>query len=226
VRTSSVVVSAVLHVGVAAVLLGVAKGRSYRPPTAVTVVAPKEKKPEKHEDEKPKPKPPPPPPPAASTQTTAAPAPAAPSASPMALGSFMMSSGDGPGVGVAIPVPRAAVPARLVASLGPRTHTPRPDDLDAPCDEAPTKPVPVYQTEIEYLQSARADGVEGRLVLRIFVGPDGSVVRVEVVSSVQEALDAAAIATVRQWRFKPALACGRPVDGGVYTIARKFELGD
>jgi outer membrane biosynthesis protein TonB len=49
---------------------------------------------------------------------------------------------------------------------------------------------------------------------------------VAVVTGVDPALDAAAIATVKTWRFRPALACGKPVAGGVYTIARRFVLGD
>jgi hypothetical protein len=46
------------------------------------------------------------------------------------------------------------------------------------------------------------------------------------VSSVESALDAAAIVSAKKWRFKPAMRCGRPVAGGVYTLARRFELGD
>ena len=37
---------------------------------------------------------------------------------------------------------------------------------------------------------------------------------------------AAAVAAVRRWRFKPAMMCGKPVAGGVYIVARRFELGD
>ena len=96
----------------------------------------------------------------------------------------------------------------------------------APCTEEPTKPEPISKTEIGYTQQARQDNVEGRLVLRVTVDENGAVTSVTVVSSVEPSLDAAAIEAVKQWRFKPAMRCGRPVAGGTYTIARRFELGD
>jgi len=94
------------------------------------------------------------------------------------------------------------------------------------CTEPPGKPEPTLKTDIEYTEEARAAGIEGRLVLKVTVDADGNVTDVQVVSSVDPALDAAAIATVKTWRFKPALACGKPVAGGQYTIARRFVLGD
>ncbi|HVV82035.1 MAG TPA: TonB family protein, partial [Kofleriaceae bacterium] len=97
---------------------------------------------------------------------------------------------------------------------------------DAPCTEPPGKPEPVVKTEIEYIEEARAAGIEGRLVLKVTVDEHGNVTDVTVVSGVDGALDAAAVATVKTWRFKPAMACGKPVAGGTYTIARRFVLGD
>ena len=95
------------------------------------------------------------------------------------------------------------------------------------CTEAPSKPAPLTRpSEIEYTQDARANGIEGRLILRITVGADGSVTGVDVQGSVEAALDAAAVAAVKTWTFKPAMRCGKPMAGGVYTLARRFELGD
>ena len=82
------------------------------------------------------------------------------------------------------------------------------------CTEAPSKPSPLTRpSEIEYTQEARANGVEGRLILRITVGADGSVADVQVQGSVDAALDAAAVAAVKTWTFKPAMRCGK-ADGG------------
>jgi len=98
---------------------------------------------------------------------------------------------------------------------------------DAPCTEEPSKPVPLAKTTpIEYTPRAQADGVEGRLELDITVAADGSVERVQVVEPVEPALDAAAVAAVKTWRFRPSSRCGKPVGGGVYSLARRFELGD
>jgi protein TonB len=94
------------------------------------------------------------------------------------------------------------------------------------CTEEPTKPEVLSKVEIEYLDSARADGVEGKLKLRVTIGAAGEVTNVEILESVQASLDAAAVATARQWRFKPAMRCGKPFAGGTFVIVRKFELGD
>ena len=90
---------------------------------------------------------------------------------------------------------------------------------------AASKPEPIAKTEIEYTEEARAAGVEGRLVLKVSIDENGAVTDVAVASSVDAALDAAAIAAVKQWRFKPSTKCGKPV-AGTYTLARRFELGD
>jgi TonB family protein len=114
------------------------------------------------------------------------------------------------------------------APVGPtKVVTPRRTAEEDPCQETPTKPQPLSrQTEIEYTQQARADGVEGRLVLKIIVGKDGAVMDVVVVSGVEPSLDAAAIAAVKTWVFKPAQRCGKQMGGGVFMYAHRFELGD
>ena len=63
-------------------------------------------------------------------------------------------------------------------------------------------------------------------MLRITVGADGVVADVQVQSAVDPALDAAAVAAVKTWTFKPAMRCGKSMAGGVFTLARRFELGD
>jgi protein TonB len=104
---------------------------------------------------------------------------------------------------------------------------PPPQSGDAgACTEPPGKPEPTLKTDIEYTEEARAAGIEGRLVLEVTVDADGNVSDVKVITGVDPALDAAAISTVKTWRFKPAVACGKPVAGGTYRIARRFELGD
>ena len=63
--------------------------------------------------------------------------------------------------------------------------TPKDNPDDDNCTEAPSKPAPLTRpSEIEYTQEARANGIEGRLILRITVGADGIVTDVEVQGSV------------------------------------------
>ena len=140
--------------------------------------------------------------------------------------------GDAVAIPVVVRQPQAAAPTK-VASFEPGPHRPRlrPElgpgpSLDERCTEEPSKPEPVFKTEIEYTASARAEGIEGKLKLKITVGADGSVLNVQVLASVSPELDAAVVAAVKQWRFRPAMACGKPVAGGTYVLARRFELGD
>jgi len=141
--------------------------------------------------------------------------------------------GDAVAIPIVVRQPQAAA-ATKVASLDPDAHRrrlrpelgPGGPVADERCMDEPSKPEPVFKTEIEYTASARADGIEGKLKLKITVGADGSVLHVDVLASVSPELDAAAVSAVRQWRFKPAMACGRPVAGGTYVLARRFELGD
>jgi protein TonB len=97
---------------------------------------------------------------------------------------------------------------------------------EAPCTEDPTKPQPVFKVEPEYTVAARTEGIEGKLKLKMIVGVDGSVTDVEVLSGVEPSLDAAAVAAVKQWRFKPATACGKPVAGGTWIYQKRYELTD
>src|SRR5262249_14287719 len=125
--------------------------------------------------------------------------------------------------------PTAVKPKPSAAPTNKPLHVdePPPQSSDSgACTEPPGKPEPTMKTDIEYTEEARAAGVEGRLVLEVTVDADGNVSDVKVISGVAPALDSAAIQTVKTWRFKPAMACGKPVAGGTYRIARRFELGD
>ena len=63
---------------------------------------------------------------------------------------------------------------------------------------------------ITKVRPADIAGVEGTVLVQALVLEDGSVGDAKVVKSVP-GLDEAAVAAVRQWRFKPAMAKGRPV---------------
>ena len=66
-----------------------------------------------------------------------------------------------------------------------------------------------------------ARGLQGLVVVLALVGRDGLVKETFVASSVPM-LDEAAVACVRQWRFKPALRSGSPVATWV-TVPVKYE---
>jgi TonB family protein len=240
-RNKTVVVSALIHAVVFGVALQAAKRSSARRATSVAVVNEKKK-------EKPKPeeKPKPPKPKVARPQPveaapeplknapTRAPEPETPA--PMQT-NVEMSNDTGPGIALGPPKGQAAKPSAATGgpaaagkqaplkkdkALGSKDDNPETDT----CTEAPSKPQPMQRTEIEYTQEARANNVEGRMLLRITVGADGSVLKVEVLQKVDPQLDAAVVAAVRQWVFKPSMRCGKPMAGGVYTMAKDFELSD
>jgi periplasmic protein TonB len=62
-----------------------------------------------------------------------------------------------------------------------------------------------------YPPAARADGVEGDVVLEFVLSTSGTVDSVRVVKGLGHGLDDAAVAAVRNWRCSPATNEGRPV---------------
>ncbi len=74
--------------------------------------------------------------------------------------------------------------------------------------DSPPKPVKI--TRPQYPQEAFVKKIEGTVVVEILIDSSGRVVRARVLQSVP-LLDAAAIQTVYQWVFQPAVKHGRPV---------------
>jgi protein TonB len=74
--------------------------------------------------------------------------------------------------------------------------------------DAPPKPVKI--TRPQYPQEAFVKKIEGTVLVEILIDSSGRVVRARVLQSVPM-LDAAAIQTVYQWIFQPAVKHGRPV---------------
>jgi TonB family protein len=235
----TVLLSVALHVGLATGLVAVAKKRDLRRRAISVAVTEEKKKP------KDKPKPPPPPKPIArpapvkvAAITKEAPAPSsAPkaAAAPVAMNLSMSNAGldIGPGIGLQGRAAPSAAPAPLkVASAISERRTNRTKEetgaADAPCEEEPTKPEPVVKTALDYslYPQAQADGLEGKIKARVTVAASGEVTNVEIVAGIDPAFDAAIQAALMRWRFKPALACGKPVAGGTYVVQARFELAN
>jgi protein TonB len=244
VQRITLVIAILLHVALAIAATNVQEQKRKRRATQVAVVNEKKKEAKKEE-----PKPPPPPPPRPAAAPKAAPEPKAEAAPEPAAeapkvasseASEPMSSGlnlsnDGPGMDMGGPAkdpnagrkdPNAAEKPKAVKPVVKSNDGGGGDKGEQACTEEPTKPEAISKVEIEYTDQARADGVEGKLKLRVTISATGEVTSVEVLASVQPSLDAAAVASVKQWRFKPAMRCGKPFSGGTYVIQRTFELGD
>jgi protein TonB len=78
----------------------------------------------------------------------------------------------------------------------------------------------------KYPETARRDGKEGRVLLRVLVNEEGRTASVEVNrSSGVESLDQAALEAIKRWRFSPARLGDRPVKSWV-RIPVDFRLND
>jgi TonB family protein len=69
----------------------------------------------------------------------------------------------------------------------------------------------LYRVEPEYPENARRQQMQGSVVLDVRMGRDGAVQAVNLVSG-QDLLAEAAIAAVKQWRFKPRMVKGQPAE--------------
>jgi len=69
----------------------------------------------------------------------------------------------------------------------------------------------LYRVEPEYPEDARRQQMQGSVVLDVRMGRDGAVQAVNLVRG-QGLLAEAAIAAVKQWRFKPRMVKGQPVE--------------
>jgi TonB family protein len=74
-----------------------------------------------------------------------------------------------------------------------------------------TKPVPLSRPTPRYTEAARANGVQGSVLVRVLVGEDGNVKSVRVVRGLPDGLTEEAITAARQTKFKPAMKDGKPV---------------
>lgn len=79
-------------------------------------------------------------------------------------------------------------------------------------DTVDQPPRATFRAPMSYPARARAQGLEGYVVLSLLIGLTGEIEQVEVVESDPEGtFEEAALAGVRQWRFDPALYQGQAV---------------
>jgi protein TonB len=86
---------------------------------------------------------------------------------------------------------------------------------DGPVLDYDQPPRPIKITKPQYPQEAFVKKIEGVVEVEILIDSGGYVTRARVIQSIP-ALDQAALQTVHQWRFSPAIKNGHPVA----TIAR------
>jgi len=101
--------------------------------------------------------------------------------------------------------------------VGPPKRLAPPPELPKPRTDKPvrltkdmTPPSPLAQGAPGYPKDAKANGVEGTVIVMYVVTESGDVTGVRAVRGPEE-LRAVCEAAVRNWRFKPAMLDGRPV---------------
>lgn len=133
-----------------------------------------------------------------------------------------LSGGTGPG-GLAIPTgggagPQAEAPAAAAKKAAPQGQRP-----DADCADPVVRPKVTRQVRAGYPDSARADKVEGRVRIEVNIDDQGRVSSARVVSGLGHGLDEAALASVKQWQFSPAIRCGKPLAQTI-TVPIVFQI--
>jgi TonB family protein len=73
------------------------------------------------------------------------------------------------------------------------------------------EPKLLHAEEPEYSEEARKARYQGSVILAIDVDANGKVTNIRVMRSLGLGLDEKAIAAVQKWKFRPAMASGRPV---------------
>lgn len=87
-------------------------------------------------------------------------------------------------------------------------------------------PLLVSGADMVYPPGAKAEGIEGYVVVRYDVTAQGMVVNAEVVEAEPEGVfEEAALASIVQWRFRAATEGGKPVETSGLVSTLRFRLG-
>ena len=81
-----------------------------------------------------------------------------------------------------------------------------------------------HSVPLHYPERAKQHHITGRVVLRGIIGSDGRIRSLQVMSTADGDLAIAALAAIRQWRYKPFLLNGAPTAVET-TITAYFNIG-
>ena len=84
-------------------------------------------------------------------------------------------------------------------------------------------PVAIYSPEPSFSDEARKQKMQGIVMLTLVVGKDGRPYDIHIRQSLGMGLDERAIEAVKNWRFRPALLDGEPVDARI-AVEVNFRL--
>jgi TonB family protein len=81
-----------------------------------------------------------------------------------------------------------------------------------------THPVPVRTPDPQYPKGAAQNGIMRTSAVSLTVLPDGSVADIHLVGSAEHEMDAATLATIKTWKFRPAMCGNEPVAYDIHVI--------
>lgn len=119
-------------------------------------------------------------------------------------------------------------PASASAGISAAGATPAPDSvagLPADVGGDVTRPEVLEESRVlpHYPEAARRDGRQGVVVIRAVIDERGRISEARLLRGIDPALDEAALAAVRRWRFRPATRFGKPVRVN-YILSVDFRL--
>jgi len=123
---------------------------------------------------------------------------------------------DAPTVSAAARPNASAIPGVSINALAPAPLAPAAPSSPA-TDSKPKsggqiqQAVLIYRKDAEYPKIAKQTGAKGVVTLNATIGTDGNVKKVKVVSG-HPMLTGAAVDAVKQWRYRPTLLNGQPVE--------------
>jgi protein TonB len=86
-----------------------------------------------------------------------------------------------------------------------------------------TQGMVLRRVQPSYPQMAKIARVQGAVVLAAIIGKDGTIQNLHVVSTASPLLNQAAIDAVKQWRYRPYILNGEPVEVDT-TVTVNFTL--
>jgi TonB family protein len=84
-------------------------------------------------------------------------------------------------------------------------------------------PKVLHRVEPRYTREARANGIQGTVLIEVAVDETGKPDTVSVISPIGFGLDSRAMDAVRQWTFRPAFKQGKPIRS-MATVEVKFRI--
>jgi protein TonB len=111
----------------------------------------------------------------------------------------------------------------VLATVASTQQGPAPKPLRVRVSSGVADGLLIHKVNPEYPSEARAQHVQGDVVLQAVIDKSGNISEIKVVSG-DPLLTGAAVKAIKQWKYRPFLLNGEPVEVET-TIPIKFHMG-